>query len=265
MVVAATLSADRLPAPSTRDPRASMALSLLLHGFALAPLLLADSFGTAPSEEPALMVEILLAAPAPTPDSAIDITPADQPPPVEAGELASATVELPTPEEPPPLDTTDLKPLEPPKPEPPKPEPKPAAAPVPAKPAPPRPVAKPAVTQTASPPDTGSAQITQTATAAPQPLIVWEHHPRFRTPPRKAPYPPRAIELGQQGEARVRVHLDASGAIIEILLHRSSGHDSLDKSALATVRTWQFLPAIREGRAVASWVEIPVGFQLNQR
>jgi len=262
MVVAATLSADRLPAPSTREPRASMALSFALHGLALVPLLLAGASGSTLPEEPALLVELsLVAAPAPTPDSAIDIPTPDPPPPVEAGEIAPTAVELPSPDEPPPLDTADLKPVEPP---PPKPEPKPQAAPTPpAKPAPPRPTAKPAVTQTATTPDAGTAQITQTAAAAPPSAIVWEHHPHFRVPPKPAVYPPRAIELGQQGEALVRVRLDTAGAAVEILLHRGTGHDLLDKAALAAVRGWQFMPAMRNGHAVAAWVEIPVRFHLR--
>jgi len=312
-----------------------MALSFALHGLAVVPLLLAGTSGSTPVDEPAFLVEVSLAAPAPSdatgpadsqpsessvdlpvpdqprPMDATDVTPpllkivetnvdvpvpdqpppvstaditsppkvvetkvdvpvSDQPPPVEMAEIADRKVELPAPEEPPPLATADLKPVAPPKPvEPPKPQPpvppqaqakpKPAA---PANPAPARPAQKPAVTQTESAPNTGAAQVTQTA-AAQQPAIIWEHHPRFRTPPRPAVYPPRAIELGQQGEARVRVRLEPSGAAAEILLWRGTGHEMLDRAALAAVRGWQFLPAMREGRAVAAWVEIPVRFHLR--
>ncbi|MBN9091173.1 MAG: energy transducer TonB [Reyranella sp.] len=239
-----------------------MALSFALHGLALVPLLFAGASGSAPAEDPAILVEISLAAPAPTPESAIDVPTADPPPPVEAGEIAPTAVELQQPDEPPPLDTADLKPIEPPLP--PKPQPKPQAAPAPqAKPAPPRPASKPAVTQTATAPDAGTAQITQTAAAAPPSAIVWEHHPRFRVPPRPAVYPPRAIELGHQGEALVRVRLEPDGSAGEIVLWRGSGFDLLDKAALAAVRGWQFMPAMRNGHAVAAWVEIPVRFHLR--
>lgn len=242
-----------------------MALSLAFHGLALAPLLFAGSSGSAPADAPAFLVEISLAAPAPS-DAVIDVPSADQPPPVDAAELAPTAIELPAPDEPPPIDMADLKPVEPP-PTPPKPkqqqQQQPQQQPTPAKPAPSRPAQKPAVTQTGSAPDTGTAQVTQTAAAAQQPLIVWEHHPRFRTPPRPAAYPPRAIELGQQGEALVRVRLDPDGAAAEILLWRGSGFELLDRAALAAVRGWQFLPAMRDGRAVAAWVEIPVRFHLR--
>ena len=61
----------------------------------------------------------------------------------------------------------------------------------------------------------------------------------------------------------VRVRLEPDGSAAEILLWRSSGHELLDRAALAAVRGWQFLPAMRDGRAVAAWVEIPVRFHLR--
>ncbi|HEY4168211.1 MAG TPA: energy transducer TonB [Reyranella sp.] len=234
-----------------------MALSLALHGLALLPLLFAGASGSAPSEEPVL-VEISLAAPNPMPTT-IDVPMPDQPPPVEAGELAPSTIDLPAPDVPPPVDWAELKPIEPPPP--PKPQPKPKAAPT-AQPKAAHTAPQPAVTQASAPPNTGTDQITQTA-AASRSLIVWEHHPRFRTPPRPAAYPPRAIELGHQGEALVRVRLDPDGSAAEIVLWRGTGFELLDKAALAAVRGWQFLPAIRDGHAVAAWVEIPVRFHLR--
>jgi protein TonB len=196
-------------------------------------------------------------------ETRIDVPVPDQPPPLNTTDITRPSpkvpetkVELPAPEEPPPLATADLKPVAPAKPI------APAKPGTPANPAPARPAQKPAVTQTETAPNTGTAQVTQTAVAQ-QPLIVWEHHPRFRTPPRPAVYPPRAIELGQQGEALVRVRLEPSGAAAEILLWRGTGHAMLDNAALAAVRGWQFLPAMREGRAVAAWVEIPVRFHLR--
>jgi protein TonB len=234
-----------------------MALSLALHGLALVPLLFAGSSGSTPIDEPAFLVEVALAAPAPS-EVSVDLPAPDQPPSVEAGEFDDRMVELPAPEEPPPLTTAELNPAVPSMPRPQaQPKPKPPSPPSPA-----RPAQKPAVTQTESAPNTGTAQATQTADAQQQP-IIWEHHPRFRTPPRPAAYPSRAIELGHQGEALVRVRLEASGEAAEILLWRGTGHEMLDKAALAAVRGWQFLPAMRQGRAVAAWVEIPVRFHLR--
>jgi len=216
-------------------------------------------------------------------ETRIDLTPPEEPPPLDTATLKverEIQIDLAPAEEPPPLDTSTLQPADPPKPVA-SPKPAEASKPVePAKPAPPaqaakadtprpaapRPPAKPAV-PTAGPPGAnfGSANDARQAAAGflPAPAIVWEGKPRFRHPPTPAVYPPRAIELNHQGEALVRVRLDAVGTAVEIVLHRSSGHHALDSAALAAVRSWHFLPAMRDGRPVPSWVEIPVRFHLR--
>lgn len=281
MVVPAALSAERLPAPPARGPRVPVALSLALHGLAIVPLFLAGMSGSsANDDQPALMVELSLAAPTPGPAAEADQpeTPAEpqQPPepPTPPVEQAEATPEpepepppppqevaavepeikldLPPPDEPPPPTAAELKPVAPPKPKPP--QPKPAAAP--------RPAAQAAVTKAPSP-DVGNASITQQQAASSSSLVVFEGKPRFRIPPTPAVYPPRSIELGQQGEVLVRVRLQPDGAAAEIVLWRSSNFPLLDRAALTAVRGWHFLPALRDGHPVAAWVEIPVRFHLR--
>lgn len=322
---------DRPPSPATRPPRASLALSLVLHGLIALPLFAAGSAGNASTEAPALIVDVAMvsaassaaadanaAASEPTPpaepttqaasrpdvplpppeepppldtstmttaieretrtvehETRIDLTPPEEPPPLDTATLKverEIKIDLAPAEEPPPLDTSTLKPVEPPKPKP-APVPKPAQpaqaakvdTPRPAAPANSSPVAKPAAPAGAAASNFGSANDAQQAAAGflPAPAIVWEGKPRFRHPPTPAAYPPRAIELNQQGEALVRVRLDTAGTAVEIVLHRSSGHHALDNAALAAVRSWHFLPAMRDGRPVPSWVEIPVRFHLR--
>ncbi len=280
MVVPAALSAERLPAPPARGPRVPVALSLVLHGLAIVPLLLAGMSGSSASDDQpaALMVELSLAAPTAGPAAEAEQPeappePQQQPepptPPVEQTEAppepepppppqAVAAVEpeikldLPPPDEPPPPTAAELKPVAPPKPKPP--QPKPAAAP--------RPTAHAAVTKAPSP-DVGNASVTQQQAAASSSLVVFEGKPRFRIPPTPAVYPPRSIELGQQGEVMVRVRLEPDGSAAEITLWRSSNFPLLDRAALTAVRGWHFLPALRDGRPVAAWVEIPVRFHLR--
>ncbi len=261
-----------------------MALSLAVHGLAVLPLfLIAGTLGSTTSQEPALIVEFSVAGPTrganadpegaavevppvppdpPLPTSA-EMTPRSSEPPAQSdpapiAEVAAGTViDLAPPEEPPPLIAADLKPASPAK-------SKPRAA-APPKPPAPRPAAKPAsaVSQAATAPDSGNAAVTQQASADPAGSIVFEGRPRYRVPPKPAVYPARAIELGQQGEVLIRVRLDLDGSAAEIRLWRSSGFDLLDRSALAAVRGWHFHPAIRGGRPVAAWVEIPVRFHLH--
>lgn len=160
-------------------------------------------------------------------------------------------LDLPPPDEPPPPTAAEMKPVAPPKPKPP--APKPAAAA--------RPMAQAAVTKAPSP-DLGNASVTQQH-AASSSLVVFEGKPRFRIPPTPAVYPPRSIELGQQGEVLVRVRLQPDGAAAEIVVWRSSNFPLLDRAALTAVRGWHFLPALRDGRPVAAWVEIPIRFHLR--
>ncbi len=103
MVVPAALSAERLPAPSTRSPRVSMALSLALHGLAVLLLLPpAPPAAYRPSEQ-ALLVELNLAAPASA--EAERRSAADAPSTVASRPAErEIAIELAPPEEPPPLD-----------------------------------------------------------------------------------------------------------------------------------------------------------------
>ena len=264
--VPAALSAERLPTPpfrsrGARTPRVPMALSLALHGAAVLLLFAAGAAGSMGSEEPALLVELALVGPPsdkteasePASDVAIEVPPAEEPPPVDLSMLKP--IELVPSPEPPPVDFSELKPVEPPKPPPPKPQQQQQKQ-----------QAAPQATPKAAPAQNfGSAGAAQQAAAGflPTPAVVWEGKPRYRHPPAPPVYPPRAVELNQQGEVLVRVRLDPDGSAAEIRLWRGSGFDLLDRAALAAVRGWHFLPAMRSGRPVAAWVEIPVRFHLH--
>ena len=238
-----------------------MAFSLALHGVAALFLLAAGAAGRAGSGEP-LMVELSLASPETAQDSApegtIELPAPEEAPPVDSSTMITP-VELAPPNEPPPVDISELKAAEP---KPPAPPPKPQRAPQAAKaaPTPARPAAAPAAAGSSS---SGSDVQQAAAGVLPAPVVVWEGKPRYRHPPAPPVYPPRAVELDQQGEATVRVRLDSEGSAVEIVLHRPSGFPLLDKAALAAVKGWHFLPAIRDGRPVPAWVEIPVRFHLR--
>jgi protein TonB len=78
-------------------------------------------------------------------------------------------------------------------------------------------------------------------------------------PPR---YPEVARQRGWQGVAvlRVQVRADGTADCVEIL--KTSGHRMLDKISVETVRGWKFSPARFGEASVASWVEVPIRFQL---
>jgi protein TonB len=76
------------------------------------------------------------------------------------------------------------------------------------------------------------------------------------------PYPRVAREHGWEGTTLLQVEVldDGSGGNVEIL--KSSGHEVLDKAAVKTVRSWQFLPARSGDTPIRSLVEIPFRFRM---
>ena len=76
-------------------------------------------------------------------------------------------------------------------------------------------------------------------------------------------YPASARRLGIQGTARLRVQVLADGRVGEIIVERSAGHADLDRAATDAVRQWHFEPARRGTEPVATWVLLPVQFQLK--
>ena len=87
-------------------------------------------------------------------------------------------------------------------------------------------------------------------------------HPRYAENP-KPPYPREARERGHHGEVLLRVEVLANGCVGQIEIKRSSGHESLDQSALSTVKQWKFVPAKKGEDPVPLWVHIPIKFQLQ--
>ena len=55
------------------------------------------------------------------------------------------------------------------------------------------------------------------------------------------------------------------GSSGEVMLHRSSEFEALDKAAIETVKKWRFKPATKNGEPIEQWVNIPITFSLKQR
>ena len=76
-------------------------------------------------------------------------------------------------------------------------------------------------------------------------------------------YPYRARKLGHQGTVILDVKLDEAGKVVEVVVEKTSGHSSLDKAALSTVKRWNFQPLLENGKGIRSRVRIPVQFRLG--
>ncbi|QSA98644.1 energy transducer TonB [Methylococcus sp. EFPC2] len=158
-------------------------------------------------------------------------------------------------------------------PEPPKPEKKPDPAPVKKakpkpKPVPKEPVAKRAEVQ---------EEVRETAPPTPAPPApvkaeAASPHNEVYTPasstadylnnPRPV-YPSIARSRHWEGLVLLRVYVSPDGHAMEVNVQRSSGHEVLDESALEAVRKWKFVPAKRGDVAQASWVTVPIEFELR--
>jgi TonB family protein len=85
--------------------------------------------------------------------------------------------------------------------------------------------------------------------------------PRYAQNP-KPVYPQEARAKGYQGKVLLRVEVLASGRVGQAAVKKSSGCEALDRSALAAVKEWRFIPARKGEVAVPVWVIIPIKFQL---
>ncbi|MEO9190565.1 MAG: energy transducer TonB [Acetobacteraceae bacterium] len=185
----------------------------------------------APATPPALPPQ---PAPAPSPTPAV--APASPPPPAVAPEPAPEPLPLPPPAPPSPPVRTPSARAAPPSP--------PAASPVP-------------------PPEVnlgGGDSFTNALASGPAVLPARvDQHWRNREPI----YPVAAAERGEHGAVVLLIHVDPDGAVAGIEVTATSGFRLLDRAAREAVQTWHFLPAVHDGKPVASAMPLRVLFELN--
>lgn len=81
----------------------------------------------------------------------------------------------------------------------------------------------------------------------------------------KLVYPPEAQRAHEQGTVMVMAQVDASGHVGDVQIVDRSGSRVLDRAALNEVRKWQFRPAMKDGRTVASSIKVPVDYKLDSQ
>ncbi len=92
---------------------------------------------------------------------------------------------------------------------------------------------------------------------------IRENDPLYLRNPAPA-YPRYARERGWEGLVVLRVHVEDSGKVSQVIVESSSGFTILDDSAVQTIWKWQFSPAHVGSVRFASWVKIPVRFVLTK-
>lgn len=76
-------------------------------------------------------------------------------------------------------------------------------------------------------------------------------------------YPELARRRGFEGRTVLRVEVSSAGRAVRVEIAESSGYALLDEAARAAVGRWRFAPAQRDGLAVAGSVEVPILFRLE--
>jgi protein TonB len=79
----------------------------------------------------------------------------------------------------------------------------------------------------------------------------------------KPDYPLLARQRGLEGTVLLRAVIGADGRVARVEVLRSSGHQLLDAAAREAIQRWQFSPARRTAGPIASTVEVPIEFKLN--
>ena len=109
--------------------------------------------------------------------------------------------------------------------------------------------------------DTGQAAATQLLPVPEIPDVTAV--PLYYLIPKPA-YPSRSRDLGEEGLVIIAVLVSKDGSVLEAYVSEPSGYPLLDGSALATVtEKWRFKPGMRHGKAVPSWVRVPINFSIK--
>jgi TonB family protein len=79
--------------------------------------------------------------------------------------------------------------------------------------------------------------------------VVWEGC-------RKPAYPRASVRNEESGTVRLAFLIGADGTLLESKIVRSTGFRDLDNAAHLALRECRFRPAIENGKAVESWVQL---------
>jgi TonB family protein len=76
-------------------------------------------------------------------------------------------------------------------------------------------------------------------------------------------YPAAAMKDSAEGTVWTKVWIDESGKIAKAELQKSDA-EIFNQAALDAVKQWTFKPAMKDGKAIATWVAIPFRFKIQK-
>jgi protein TonB len=78
------------------------------------------------------------------------------------------------------------------------------------------------------------------------------------------PYPALSQRMGEQGTTLMKVTIDATGKVTDVVIVTSSGSSRLDTAAAEYVKTnWRWQPPTQEGKPVVATTEVSVKWDLK--
>jgi TonB family protein len=77
-------------------------------------------------------------------------------------------------------------------------------------------------------------------------------------------YPELARREGYEGIVWLRIRVDREGKVEHLKVLETSGFECLDQHAVDAVQEWVFKPAVTDGRAVVSEIDIPIEYALEK-
>ncbi len=80
----------------------------------------------------------------------------------------------------------------------------------------------------------------------------------------RPPYPQVARRQGWEGTVVLRINIGPGGNVEDVATQKSTGHDALDESAAESVKRWRFDPAKDGEFPIASVVDLPIRFDLDE-
>jgi protein TonB len=78
-------------------------------------------------------------------------------------------------------------------------------------------------------------------------------------------YPLHLWDQDMEGETLLRVRVTDVGGVDSVQVVETSGYPSFDSAAVAGARELRFRPALRGGRRITVWAEVPVHFSKRPR
>lgn len=76
-------------------------------------------------------------------------------------------------------------------------------------------------------------------------------------------YPEDALKQKIEGKVELKIFVSDKGMIEQVDVIQGTGNTSLDQAAINTVKQWEFLPALKDGKECSAILIIPFVFKLH--